>query len=58
MQILQQNTFRAQSAARHAAAVLADAEIERFAAGERRKVVEAQLMAGSLGITLGVGIPG
>ena len=58
MQALQQNTFRAQSAARHAAAVLADAEGERIAAGERRKVVEAQLMAGSLGVGVGVGIMG
>ncbi len=58
MQALQQNTFRAQSAARHAAAVLADAEAERIAAVERRKVVEAQLVAGSLGVAVGVGIMG
>jgi hypothetical protein len=33
---------------RVAAAVLADAEAERAAAGERRRVVEEQLTAGSL----------
>lgn len=45
---LVQTTIRAQAAMRVAAAVLADAEAERLAAGERRKVVEEQLNAGSL----------
>jgi len=58
MQGLQQNTLRAQSAARHAAVVLADAEGERIAAMERRTVVEAQLVAGSLGMTVAVGFMG
>ena len=53
MSALQQVTMRAQSGARHAAAVLADAEAERIAAGERRRVVEAQLMG-----NMGVGIMG
>jgi hypothetical protein len=47
-------TLRAQATMRVAAAVLADAEAERAAAGERRKVVEEQLTAGSLGGIMGV----
>ncbi|WVO13003.1 hypothetical protein L204_100612 [Cryptococcus depauperatus] len=52
--ILLQSTLRAQSAQRHAAMILADAEAERIAAMERRKICEEQLMTG----TLGVGIIG
>ena len=51
---LQQNTVRAQSAARLAGMVLADAEGERYAAGERRKSVEAQLVASSMGVSAGL----
>jgi ABC-type transport system involved in cytochrome c biogenesis ATPase subunit len=54
---LEQNTQHAQLNQRIAAAVLADAEAERLAAGERRKVAEAQLMASTLGVA-GVGIMG
>jgi len=39
---------------RVAAAVLADAEAERGAAGERRKIVEEQLAAGSLDGIIGM----
>jgi hypothetical protein len=45
---LVQGALRAQASMRVAAAVLADAEAERAAAGERRRVVEEQLTAGSL----------
>ena len=51
---LQQTTDRASSAARIAAAVLADAEAERLAAAERRKVCEEQLMAGTFGMSIGI----
>jgi len=54
MMTLQQTTNRAQSAQRIAAAILADAEAERMAALERRKIVEAQLMAGTLGVGVGM----
>ncbi|ORX34189.1 hypothetical protein BD324DRAFT_637018 [Kockovaella imperatae] len=53
---LQQTTMRAQSALRLATATVADAEAERIAAGERRKVAETQLVANTLG--MGVGILG
>ncbi|WWD09289.1 hypothetical protein V865_007412 [Kwoniella europaea PYCC6329] len=51
---LSNNTLRAQSAARHAAMILADAEAERIAAGERRKICEDQLLSFSVGIIPGV----
>ena len=54
MWTLRESTLRAQSAARHAGVVLADAEVERIGAGERRKVVDAQLIAGSLGVSVGI----
>ncbi|GFZ43205.1 hypothetical protein JCM24511_00924 [Saitozyma sp. JCM 24511] len=53
---LHTTTLRNQSAYRLAAAVLADAEAERIAAGERRKITEEQLMAGSLGMGLRSGV--
>ncbi|KAK8865765.1 hypothetical protein IAR55_000912 [Kwoniella newhampshirensis] len=53
-QSLIQNTLRAQAAARHAAMVLADAEAERTAAGERRRICESQLMVGTLGVGVGI----
>ena len=54
MQTLIQSTDRAQSSARIAAAVLADAEAERVAATQRREMVEAGLVAGPLGVGVGI----
>lgn len=51
---LQQATLRAQANQRVAAAVLADAEAERHAAGERRRICDEQVMAGSLDGIIGV----
>jgi hypothetical protein len=56
MSTLHSATLRAQSAYRLAAAVLADADTERVAAGERRKITEGQLMAGSFGMGLVSGV--
>lgn len=54
MRTLEHHTFKAQSGMRIAAAVLADAEAERLAAMDRRKVAEAQLVAGSMGMSAGI----
>lgn len=50
---LQQATLRAQASQRVAEAVLADAEAERLAAGERRRICEEHVMAGSLDAIIG-----
>lgn len=55
---LQHQTLRAQSAARVAAAFLADAEAERLAASERRQVADAHLAASSLGVGSIMAVPG
>ncbi|ODO11801.1 hypothetical protein I350_00585 [Cryptococcus amylolentus CBS 6273] len=47
---LLQNTLRTHSIQRHAAMALADAEAERAAAVERRRICEGQLMAGMVGV--------
>ncbi|WWC66464.1 uncharacterized protein I206_100366 [Kwoniella pini CBS 10737] len=51
---LSNNTLRLQSASRHAAMILADAEAERIAAGERRKICENQLLSFSIGMGVGI----
>jgi hypothetical protein len=55
---LEQNINAAQSNQRFAAAAYADAEAERLAAGERRKLAEMHLATGSLGSLAGMGLVG
>ncbi|WWC86129.1 uncharacterized protein L201_001000 [Kwoniella dendrophila CBS 6074] len=55
MLTLSNNTLRLQSAARYATMVLNDAEAERIAASERRRICESQLLSFSMGVGI---IPG
>lgn len=55
MKTLEQNTIRAQSAQRIATAMWSDAEADRVAASERRRIAEEQLSkASSLGVGVGL----
>lgn len=55
MKTLEQNTIRAQSAQRIANAMWSDAEADRVAASERRRIAEEQLAkASSLGVGVGL----